>query len=78
MKRRAYKKNQFIEDVDPRVVYQMHGGMCGICEEFVTEDDFHVDHRIPLAKGGMHGYVNVQPAHPSCNLQKKDKIICLS
>lgn len=68
--RRARKKDQFIEQVDPRIVYQMHGGMCGICKEFVSEDDFHVDHVIPLAKGGMHGYVNVQPAHPKCNLSK--------
>jgi 5-methylcytosine-specific restriction endonuclease McrA len=67
---RARKLDQFIEDVDPDVVYQMYGGMCGICKDFVAEDDFHVDHVIPLAKGGMHGYINVQPAHPLCNFQK--------
>ena len=69
-KRRAQKLNQFIEDIDRQTVYQMHGGMCGICEQFVPEDDFHVDHVIPLARGGMHGYVNVQPAHPKCNIEK--------
>lgn len=68
--RRARKLDQFIEEVDPTIVYQMHGGMCSICKEFVAEDDFHVDHVIPLAKGGMHGYINVQPAHSKCNLQK--------
>jgi 5-methylcytosine-specific restriction endonuclease McrA len=47
----------------------MHGGRCGICCEFI-EGDFHVDHVIPLARGGQHGYVNVQPAHPRCNLVK--------
>ena len=70
--RRAHKLNQFIEDVDPQVVYEMHGGMCGVCKQFI-EDDFHVDHVIPLSKGGMHGYVNVQPAHPSCNLRKGNR-----
>jgi 5-methylcytosine-specific restriction endonuclease McrA len=67
--RRARKLDQFIENVDPEIVYEMHGGMCGICKKFI-DGDFHVDHVIPLVKGGMHGYVNVQPAHPSCNLRK--------
>jgi 5-methylcytosine-specific restriction endonuclease McrA len=66
---RARKLNQFIEDVDSQIVYDMHGGMCGICKDFI-EGDFHVDHVIPLSKGGMHGYINVQPAHPKCNLRK--------
>lgn len=70
--RRARKLDQFIEDVDPEIVYQMHGGMCGICEEFII-GKFHVDHVIPLAKGGMHGYINVQAAHPKCNLVKGDR-----
>lgn len=67
--RRARKLNQFIENVVPFIVYQMHGGMCGICKKFI-DGNFHVDHVIPLSKGGMHGYVNVQPAHPECNLRK--------
>lgn len=73
-RRKALKLQQFIEDVDSSVVYQMHGGMCGICKQFVPEDDFHVDHVIPLSKGGMHGYINVQPAHPLCNLRKGDRV----
>lgn len=70
--RRARKLGQFIEDVDPAVVFKMHGGMCGVCEEFII-GKFHVDHRIPLVKGGMHGYINTQPAHPFCNLSKGAK-----
>ncbi len=71
-RRKALKLNQFIEDVDPNVVYTMHGGMCGICKEFI-EGEFHVDHVIPLSKGGVHGYVNVQPAHPACNWSKGNR-----
>ena len=74
-RRRARKLGQFIENVDPQIVYQMHGGMCGICKEFVSQDAFEVDHVIPISKGGMHGYVNVQPAHPSCNQSKGAKIL---
>lgn len=60
---------QFIERVDRDIVYKMHGGCCGICHEFIG-GDFHVDHVVPLSKGGKHGYVNVQPAHPLCNNRK--------
>lgn len=67
--RRARKLGQFIEEVDRDVVYEMHGGRCGICGEFI-EGDFHVDHVLPLSQGGLHGYINVQPAHPICNFIK--------
>jgi 5-methylcytosine-specific restriction endonuclease McrA len=70
--RRARKLDQFVENVDPTVVYEMHGGMCGVCEEFIV-GEFHVDHVVPLVRGGLHGYVNVQPAHPKCNLSKGGK-----
>jgi 5-methylcytosine-specific restriction endonuclease McrA len=73
LSRRARKIDQFIEDVDPNIVYEMHGGMCGICEDLI-QGKFHVDHVIPLSKGGMHGYANVQPAHKFCNLSKGAKV----
>lgn len=72
-RRRARMKNQFIEDVDHRVVYEMHGGCCGICKDYVAPDNFHVDHIVPVSKGGMHGYINVQPSHPNCNRRKAAK-----
>lgn len=71
--RRARKLALFVEDVDPQVVYAMHGGRCGICGEFIS-GEFHVDHVVPLAKGGLHGYINVQPAHPLCNLSKGNRV----
>lgn len=73
-RRRALLLGQFIEDVDRDVVFSMHGGMCGICKQFI-DGPFHVDHVIPLSKGGMHGYVNVQPAHPDCNWKKGDRVL---
>ena len=68
-RRRARKHGAFVEDVNRDILYEMYGGMCGICKEFI-EGDFHVDHVIPLSKGGLHCYANVQPAHPACNLRK--------
>ena len=65
------------------------GGICQICGEevdindgwFDTNGHFHigrfyptVDHIIPLAKGGMTTWDNVQLAHMKCNSAKGDKL----
>jgi 5-methylcytosine-specific restriction endonuclease McrA len=71
--RRARKLNQFVEKVDPQIVFDRDQGICGICI-LPIEGDFHVDHVIPLSKGGEHSYANTQSAHPLCNMQKKDKL----
>jgi 5-methylcytosine-specific restriction endonuclease McrA len=30
----------------------------------------HIDHVIPLARGGEHSYANAQAAHGPCNMRK--------
>lgn len=72
--RRARLRGQFVEDVDPRIVYELHAGRCGICGESVPVGSFDVDHVVPIARGGMHCYVNVQLAHPSCNKRKGARV----
>lgn len=49
-----------------------YAGMCGICGEdmFGETDPIHVDHIIPVSKGGTNEYENLQPAHSRCNLVK--------
>lgn len=75
-KRRLREDGQFIEVIDSQLVYEMHGGMCGICHQFIdlSVTSFDVDHIYPISKGGLHCYANVQPAHPRCNRIKKDRI----
>lgn len=36
-------------------------------------DEYHVDHYIPLSKGGAHSVENFVIACPGCNLRKSDK-----
>ena len=67
--RRARKEGAFVEDVDPAVVLKRDGGICGICREPIT-GAWHVDHVVPLARGGEHSYRNTQAAHPLCNFSK--------
>lgn len=68
--RRARKMNQFIENINHKTVFIRDEGICGICENPVDENNWHLDHIIPLCKGGLHSYTNVQVAHPSCNFVK--------
>jgi len=70
-RRRALKKgNGPAESIDYRVVYERDMGICGICYEPVSSRNWHLDHVIPLSKGGTHTYGNVQVSHPECNLSK--------
>jgi 5-methylcytosine-specific restriction endonuclease McrA len=44
-------------------------GKCAICGEKLKE--YHIDHIIPLAKGGSHEIKNLQLLHPKCNMSKQ-------
>lgn len=68
--RRARKQGRFVEKVYRAKVLREHGGLCGICGARVDPKAFHVDHIVPLSRGGEHSYANTQPAHPACNLRK--------
>lgn len=69
-KRRARKRALPAEDVKRSLVFERDEGTCGICGEAVDPADWHLDHVVPLAKGGHHTYENVQVAHPGCNQSK--------
>lgn len=73
-RRRARRRDAFVEAIDELVILERADGMCGICGGDVDPFDFHVDHIVPLARGGQHSYENVQPAHPSCNWRKQHRL----
>lgn len=73
-RRRAREANAFVEDVLPLVVLERDDGVCGICGEDVDPTCFHVDHIVPLARGGEHSYANTQTAHPHCNMSKNVRL----
>lgn len=76
MARRARKHGAFIEVVNPSVVFSSANGICGICVTPIgVAEAWHVDHVIPLSKGGLHSYANTQPAHVRCNLSKGSKLV---
>lgn len=67
---RARKKDAYVAPVSRRAIYERDGGICGICQNPVPFDAFHLDHIIPLARGGTHEPKNVQVAHGRCNNRK--------
>lgn len=63
-----------ILNIDRAVVFERDGGICGICDSLVDATDWHMDHVVPLARGGEHTYGNVQVSHPRCNMRKHAKL----
>lgn len=47
---------------------------CWWCSELIEGDTYHVDHRIPLAKGGSNAPENLCISCPTCNLSKGAKL----
>jgi 5-methylcytosine-specific restriction endonuclease McrA len=73
---RSRKRSLFVEHVDPRVVFTNGNGICGVCNTPIDPaTEWHVDHVIPLSKGGEHSYANTQPAHGFCNRSKGAKML---
>ena len=47
--------------------------ICFYCNKAVGEAH-HIDHFIPLSKGGVHSEANLRISCPNCNLRKKAKL----
>jgi 5-methylcytosine-specific restriction endonuclease McrA len=58
---------------DVRAQYKHQRGRCYYCGVKVGET-YHVDHAVPLSKGGSNGPENLVIACPHCNLSKNDKL----
>lgn len=51
-------------------IWDRDGGRCHICGRRCDANDWHLDHIVPLARGGEHSRRNVAVAHPFCNMSK--------
>jgi 5-methylcytosine-specific restriction endonuclease McrA len=74
-RRRARKANaQGTHTVaDIRRQYKAQKGRCYYCGVKV-DDTYHVDHVIPLSRGGANGPENLVIACPACNVSKGNKL----
>ena len=76
-KRRAKVRGARIERLPGRYRDQLlesQLGRCAYCQCNLGQLDqvYHVDHVIPLAKGGAHALANLVLACPACNGYKRD------
>jgi 5-methylcytosine-specific restriction endonuclease McrA len=64
-----------VGDVSRAAIFARDHGRCYLCGQSVEPDNFHLDHLVPLAKGGEHAAFNLMVAHPRCNWKKHTKRI---
>lgn len=58
------------------LLWNSYPHVCGLCgNKIETIDEMHVDHIIPLSRGGKDILANLQLTHASCNLAKGSKTI---
>ena len=74
-RRRARLVGARTESIDPWMVILRDELHCGICGLFVEPAELHLDHRIPLARGGPHTEDNLQVAHSRCNRRKGSRLV---
>ena len=72
MVRLVYWANSRCPREDPRVIQMFfrQGALCPLCCRLLDTDSMHLDHDIPLSKGGTAGLWNFQWCCASCNLKK--------
>lgn len=82
--RRARKFQNGSEPYTEKQMIDTYGLLCNICKEpinFVAprkvgvrgwERGLHIDHVVPLSKGGADTLANIRPTHGLCNLQKSN------
>ena len=66
---RKYGHTPVIEDFTKADVIAKYGDHCAYCDTGAFE---HLDHYVPVSKGGPHTLDNVRPACTGCNRAKSD------
>ena len=68
------------DEITLPVLLRRRGIICGICGEPIVipaRDPIlkpSVDHIVPISRGGLHVWGNVQPAHLFCNIRKRNRM----
>lgn len=57
-----------------KMVYAKSGGICAICGQPLSINNFNIDHWKPINQGGTNDIDNLRATHKSCNRLKNDFI----
>lgn len=52
---------------------KQQGKCCNLCPRYLNPREFHIDHVIPLSKGGSNDFTNKQALCITCHLKKTKK-----
>lgn len=69
-KRKALKLKNGVFEISKKFLKNLYSSPCNCCGKY---GDIHMDHIIPLSRGGRHSEGNLQPLCSKCNLSKSDK-----
>ena len=59
-------------------IFERCEGKCAYCAgQLLYNDPWHIDHIVPLAKGGSNDESNLTLACALCNVKKRDKLIAV-
>lgn len=84
-RRRALIRSNSVSYYTEAQVIETYGTLCYLCEKEIDfsaprscgkkgwETAFHVDHVLPIARGGADSLENVRPSHARCNINKGAK-----
>lgn len=72
-RRRARKKNAMSSDCRVRVSELKNETNCYYCKASLSDSNRHIDHVIPLSRGGADSPENLVAACASCNCSKQDR-----
>ena len=72
-RRRILKANTIKEPISASAVLRRDGPVCYLCGKPIKGKS-HLDHVIPLSRGGSHTMNNLKPTHPSCNIAKSARM----
>lgn len=77
--RRAAKLNNGGKHTAKEILalFKLQSGKCPYCKTKLSKsgsNKYHVDHVMPLSKGGTNDISNIQLLCPKCNMSKSDKL----
>lgn len=63
------------ETVDRAAVVESDASTCYLCGKHCEAADIHLDHVVPLSRGGQHVMANLRVTHAACNMRKGARLV---
>lgn len=71
--KRRLKFQQGNIDTDTLLEMKSRNKNCYWCNSKIIDSNYHIDHYVPLSKGGSHTIDNIVISCPACNIKKSNK-----